>query len=141
MATGMSRHIKALRAMAGTVDAGWFADSVYPGGLPVAQVMMENEFGTDKIPARPILRYSADLSTEIVKVISSSFVPRMLEGSDDPADLLVAIGEGVVSIIKDQFDSGSFVKNAPFTISKKGFDKPLTEYGLARSEVKFKVTR
>jgi len=39
------------------LKVGWFEDKLYPETLkPVAQVAIENEFGTQKIPARPFMR-------------------------------------------------------------------------------------
>lgn len=142
MATGMARHIAALKSLQGTVSVGFFDDVTYPeSGRSVASVMEEQEFGNGPIPARPLMRYAAATSESVVREVVKAVSVDVIAGQMDGSILLDAVGIAVQEQIVNQIAFGDFVANAPFTIEKKGFDHPLLETGMASESVQFKVER
>lgn len=52
--SGVVAALKGINGVSGKV--GWFAESRYPTGVPVALVAATQELGTGKIPPRPFMR-------------------------------------------------------------------------------------
>lgn len=149
-------HIKTLRKMGDgwTVEAGWFETARYPAGksggagMSVAQVARINEFGatikretyTITIPARPFMRLAytrikakkADLQTRIAK--------QMIRGKIGPLEALAQIGLFMEGEIVQSIKNGGWTPNAPSTVARKGFDKPLINTALMWQSVASKVS-
>lgn len=49
---------------------GFFSDSQYPDGVPVAYIATIQEFGTDKIPPRPFMRPAMAKTKELTDTMS-----------------------------------------------------------------------
>lgn len=106
----------------------------YEDGTDVLDVAMYNEFGTSKIPARPFMQQSFDRhKTEYVEECETIF-NAMIKGQDTVA-MIRQFGMKVKQDIQDEIERGEFVPNAPATVAKKGFNKPLYETGLMKKSV------
>lgn len=113
------------KAAGGTVRVGIIESQTYPDGESVAQVAYWNEYGTATIPARPFFRNTiaekqgewADKAAELLKQ------------SDDTNHALALIGEGVKGDIVETIQNFREPENAPSTVKKKGFNKPLIDTG------------
>ena len=113
------------KAASGTVRVGIIESQTYPNGESVAQVAYWNEYGTATIPARPFFRNTiaekqgewADKAAELLKQ------------SDDTNHALALIGEGVKGDIVETIQNFREPENAPSTVKRKGFDKPLVDTG------------
>lgn len=133
---GGSKFRSALRnavskAAGGTVRVGILETQTYPtkdgkGDVSVAQVAYWNEYGTATIPARPFFRNTiAEKQDEWADNAAS-----ILQHADgDVGKALALIGEGVKGDIVETIQNFSEPENAPSTVKKKGFNKPLIDTG------------
>lgn len=131
---GGSKFRSALRnavskAAGGTVRVGILETQTYPakdgkGGVSVAQVAYWNEYGTATIPARPFFRNTiAEKQDEWADNAAS-----ILQHADgDVGKALALIGEGVKDDIVETIQNFREPENAPSTVKKKGFNKPLID--------------
>ena len=131
---GGSKFRSALRnavskAAGGTVRVGILETQTYPtkdgkGDVSVAQVAYWNEYGTATIPARPFFRNTiAEKQDEWADNAAS-----ILQHADgDVGKALALIGEGVKGDIVETIQNFSEPENAPSTVKKKGFNKPLID--------------
>jgi hypothetical protein len=125
--------------------------ATYPDGTKLSDAMTWNNYGTETIPPRPIFQIAAEkvLSTEEFKQKIESYlhnvvVYRMNNQGDLPEiekKLLTSIGQQSIAeakwIIKGHAE---LQENAPSTIKKKGFNKPLYETGLMIKNLGYEVT-
>lgn len=82
-----------------------------------------NEFGTDKIPARPFIRRGLDnIEKELDKTPEQ-------------------IGSKMVQNIKKAINDSNYPRNAVSTVKKKGFDFPLIETRDMYNSLTFRVTK
>ena len=136
-----ARELGRIAAQIGTGDVlrvGFLESATYPTEevLQVAQVAFWNEFGTATAPARPFFRTMIDKrSPKWGAVLSANL---QANGYDLPKALAV-LGE----LIKDQLTQ-SIVEfdtpgNAPATIARKGFDKPLIDTGTMQRQTGYEV--
>lgn len=101
-------------------------------GTDVATVALRNEFGDDKVPARPFMAQAVDKNPkEIDALITKAFQKEL------PQAVYSIIGEGIAALIRKEIDSGDFVPNSPVTIARKGSDKPLIDTGTMRDSVTY----
>lgn len=95
-----------------------------------AKKAMYNEFGTEKIPARPFIKRGLDNIDDIVArnigkgVNSYSFIGKEMEQN-----------------IKKAINKSDYPRNAPSTVKKKGFDFPLIENRDMYNAITFRVTK
>jgi len=125
----------------------------YKDGTKLADVMAWNHYGTETIPPRPVLRIAAEKivsSSEFKKRMKAYLKNVMIYGKNNKQDLkdievklLTTIGQQSVSEAKKIINSGMELQpNAPKTIQKKGFDKPLFETGeIMIKNLGFEVTK
>lgn len=66
-----------------TAKSGWFPNNKYSDGKFVAQVAAQNEFGTDKIPARPFVRPTISEKKREWAVISEVLAKKLIDGQID----------------------------------------------------------
>lgn len=128
-------------------ELNWLADrtihvgfqrgkGVYKDGTDVADVAMYNEFGTSKIPARPFMEQSFKRhEVEYVEECENIF-NAMIKGQNT-APLIRKFGQKVKQDIADEIERGEFVPNAPSTVARKGFNKPLYETGLMKKSISY----
>ena len=110
----------------------------YEDGTSLADVMTWNHYGTETIPPRPVLRIAAEnvmSNNEEIKKALNAYFKNILENPNGAAEgekeMLRKIGVQVIKEAKRIIEAGNELQeNAPGTVKKKGFDKPLYETGL-----------
>jgi len=126
---------------------------VYKTGEKFSDVLAWNHFGTETIPPRPVLRIAAEniLSSSEMKKHIRAYFKNMIEYAkrgrlqdmvDAETKMLTALGQQIAAEAKRiiERNSGELQRNAPSTISKKGFDKPLYETGQLEKHLSYEVT-
>ena len=88
-----------------------------------AKKALYNEFGTDKIPARPFIRRGLDN------------IEKELDKKPEQ------IGSKMVQNIKKAINNSDYPQNAISTIKKKGFDFPLIETRDMYNSLTFRVSK
>ena len=126
---------------------------VYKTGEKFSDVLAWNHYGTETIPPRPVLRIAAEniLSSPAMKkhmkayfknVMAYSKRGRTQDVKDIEAKMLTALGQQVAAEAKRiiERNSGELQHNAPSTVLKKGFDKPLFESGELIKHLSYEVS-
>ncbi|MCX2708364.1 MULTISPECIES: hypothetical protein [unclassified Pseudomonas] len=135
--------IKGLKAVDGSkVEIGFFEDSTYPNGTPVALVAAWNEYGTRFHPERPFMRETFT-SKEVQALIQhrlKSVLAVALNGGRGIQKLLADIGKQIEAQMKDKIEHYPG-HNSLATIMRKGFDDPLKDTGKMLESVKFKISQ
>ena len=126
------------------VNVGWFEDQTYEDGLPIAKVARWNEFGTKAgIPQRPFMRRTMMKHEkewiETLKTIVQKEIDKDKNINIDKA--LKKFGEIVKGDIQETILEGGFVKNAPSTVKKKGFNMPLVDTGVMISSIQARTDK
>lgn len=133
---GGSKFRSALRdavskAAGGVVRVGILGTQKYPakdgkGDVSVAQAAYWNEYGTATIPARPFFRNTiAEKQDEWADNAAS----RLQQADGDVGMALALIGDDVKGDIVETIQNFGEPENAPSTVKKKGFNKPLIDTG------------
>lgn len=112
---------------------------VKEGNENMAEIAEQNEFGTNKIPARPFMRTSFDENlNKIQKQVNNQY--KLVQAQKKDADqALTAVGEFVVGLIKQKIRAIVTPPNSPVTIKLKGSSKPLIDFGQMVQSVTEKV--
>ncbi|MFA5423634.1 MAG: hypothetical protein WC374_07215 [Phycisphaerae bacterium] len=126
---------------------------VYKTGEKFSDVLAWLHFGTETIPPRPVLRIAAEnvlSSPEMKKHMKAYFKNvaayskrgRAQDLKDIEAKMLTALGQQVAAEAKRiiERNSGELQHNAPATVAKKGFDKPLFESGELVKKLSYEVS-
>ena len=126
---------------------------VYKTGEKFSDVLAYNHFGTETIPPRPVLRIAAEnilSSPEMKKHIRAYFKNvmeyaargRIKDLQDIETKMLTALGQQIAAEAKRiiKRNSGELQHNAPATVKKKGFDKPLFESGELIKKLSYEVS-
>jgi len=115
--------------------------ATYEDGTKLSDVMRWNTYGTETIPPRPVLRIAAEKlidSKKFKKRMKAYLHDVMIYSLYNQGDLkeiehklFTAIGQQSIAEAKRIIQAGVELQyNAPSTVKKKGFDKPLFETGL-----------
>lgn len=118
----------------------------YKNGEKISDVLEWNHFGTETIPPRPVLRMAAEkLSAKFVKERLQAYMINVVRNPKDAKRLetvfLQDLGRQSIAEAKKIIDSGGELQhNAPATVAKKGFDKPLFESGELQKKLSYEVT-
>lgn len=119
---------------------GYFPESRYDNGMPVAQVGFWNEFGTVKIPERPFMRHANVIAT---KKLTYMLKNQNYFSSTNKFNLqgINKVGQMWVNSIQLSIEGYgiTYVPNAPSTIKQKGHDKPLIDSELMLNSPEYKV--
>jgi hypothetical protein len=148
--TGGSAFTKTLLAIGdklghgGELSVGFLEKATYPGdpddpekaGLKVAQVAFWNEFGTSRAPPRPFFR---NMIAEKAKTWGRALGLNAKNNKYDAKGTLTAMGHGIRDQLVESIVKFRDPPNAPYTIRKKGFDKPLIDTGVMQRSVDFEV--
>ena len=125
-------------------DVGFFAQSKYQDGIPVASVAVEQEFGVSsknvKIPERPFFKIA---NKNVEKPIISILDKKLTETdnyvlSELEVSRLALIHE---SAVKEEITKLQDPPNSPTTIKMKGSSNPLIDHGDMRRSVTYKVIK
>lgn len=109
------------------------------GGLSMAQIAAENEFGTRTIPARPFLVPAFDENRDMVNNAILGEYNKILNGESTVKQSLKLLGVLGVSLVQKKIRSIYFPQNSFRTIQEKGSSKPLIDFGQMIQSVKSKV--
>lgn len=110
--------------------------------LDVPTLALIQEFGTDKIPARPFMRSGIKAAIPRIEFVAAVQVGAVAYGETSPVRALVAIGDAASARVLEQLETTRAwaEPNAPFTIKMKQGDTPLyAKHGQLRKELKFAV--
>lgn len=119
----LKRALSKYRKSMPSVRVGVLEDATYPNGTSVAQAAFNNEYGTDRIPARPFFRTTVSNNRENWINHVKQFV--YIHGSNGKA--LGLVGEIMKNNIVESILAWEAPPNAPLTIKKKGFNAPLRD--------------
>lgn len=121
----------------GALKVGFLAGATYPDGTAVAQVAFWNEFGTVRAPSRPFFRTTiAKESPEWGDKLAKAVVYYNYDG----AAALRALGQSMRDDLEASIIRWSTPPNAPRTIARKGFNKPLVHTGDMAKAPDFELT-
>ena len=117
----------AAQATTAKVRVGIIEQANYDGsdGESVAQVAFWNEYGTVSIPPRPFFRNTIAAHRHEWPQQAAA----ILRQNGDVRQTLALMGEGIKGQIVETIQNFSQPANAPATVRKKGFDKPLIDSG------------
>lgn len=122
------------------VVAGYQEDAPYPsGGQSLLDVVIWNEYGTEKIPSRPFIRNSVESYIKEIDGFFQRDIKRRVIAAAPARQLLARIGEYQVTLIRRSIKEGSYVPNSPATVARKKSDKPLIDTGHMRQSIHYQV--
>jgi hypothetical protein len=154
----IKQQIKALKSMKGySVEAGWFSTARYQAakgvspsmvGMPIATIAKINEYGATInrgkykiiIPPRPFMRLAAKKVKTNIPDVQRKIAKGMVSGKISVKQGLAQIGMFMEGEIVDSIKNGGWTPNAPSTVAKKGFDKPLIDTAQMWQSVSSKVS-
>lgn len=112
------------------------AGNVEDGSMTQAQNGALQNYGNDKIPARPWLLPGVESATQdIVDTIASG-----IEHGLPNDQIMEQVGAFAAGATQQYITDLRDPPNAPYTIEKKGSDNPLIDTGSMRASVTYKVT-
>ena len=114
---------------------GFIDSATYPDGQNVASVAFWNEYGTARIPPRPFMRTTIAQNRENWVEMVRKLVP--VHGADLS---LLKLGEEMQGKLVFSILNWVEPPNAPYTIKKKGFNKPLVEQGIMSRSISYELT-
>jgi len=79
------------------------------------------------IPARPFMRLAHTTFRAAIRDLQVRLARKIVDGQITPEQALGQIGEAMVGHIMKSIKTGPWIRNAPSTVSRKGFDKPLID--------------
>ncbi len=122
------------------IKVGFQAGATYKDtGEDVVTVAAKNEFGFQNIPSRPFMRNALEKNRKAANEFAASYLKKVGNASFDVNTFLELMGEFMKSAIQKEISEGDFVPNSPYTIAKKGSDKPLIDTGLMRQSVTYVI--
>ena len=134
--------LNTVRNAKGHAKVGWFAGNKYEGGISVAQVAIYNEYGykdgTRYVPARPFMRTAFNQYNKEW----SAIILRSLQNDGQNYNFYKALSFGAIQAVSDiqaSILSSNWQPNAPSTIKRKGFDRPLIDTGIMLKLVSYSV--
>lgn len=108
-------------------------------GLSIPQIAAQNEFGTDKIPARPFMRTAVDSNrAKIDKAINGEY-DKVVAGTSTVKKSLNLLGLFMTALIQKQIRATHYPPNAPSTIARKKSSHPLIDFGQMIQSVRHEV--
>jgi hypothetical protein len=110
-----------------------------PAGLSMPQIAAQNEFGTDKIPARPFLRPAFDDNRKKIDKAIDTEYDKIVGGQSTIKKSLGLIGLLMEELIKRKIRAVNYPPNSPLTIKIKKSSKPLIDFGQMVDTVASKV--
>lgn len=109
-------------------------------GVDLLDIAMWNELGTSSSPSRPFMRKSVDENEEKINAFLNAQVKKLAKGETTAEQVFKAVGAFQKGLVQEKIKNGEFEPNSPYTIKKKGSDKPLIDTGTMRQSVNFVIT-
>lgn len=110
----------------------------YPGGATVADVATWNEFGTERIPARPFLSGWVDGNQGLIAATLRKAGEKIVKGAE-PLAALDAAAQFFAGRVQAGIAAGVPPPNAESTAKRKGSGTPLVNTGQLRSSIRGKA--
>ena len=119
-------------------NSGKYAANEEGEEITVADVVAWNEFGSERSPSRPFMRQTVeDYKGQITKHANKAVKAAIHGGGAEEA--LNSIGAFTKGKMQLEIRNGDWVPNAPYTIAKKGSDKPLIDTGRMRQSIVYVI--
>ncbi len=96
---------------------------------------------TITIPARPFMKYAYQLFVNGRKRFLSRLAERILKENIPPKQALKEVADYLEYCIIRSIKQGNWIPNAPSTIARKGFDKPLIDSATMWQAVTSQITQ
>lgn len=109
-------------------------------GVDLLDIAMWNELGTSSSPSRPFMRKSVDENEEKINAFLNVQIKKLAKGEATAEQVFKAVGAFQKGLVQEKIKNGEFEPNSPYTIKKKGSDKPLIDTGTMRQSVNFVIT-
>lgn len=139
---GWDRQIQNTRDLAQRgVKVGIQAGGGTEGGVDLLDILIYNEFGTRRIPARPVMRSYADTYAAQIYAEAANAGTFMLRTGQVTLGLN-RLGAYMQSGLQAHWRASKSwaVPNARYTIAKKGSDVPLIDNGVLINAVRWSLT-
>lgn len=108
-------------------------------GKSLVQIAIENEYGTQRIPARPFMTTTYDENRTKLNGIIGREYDKIIQGKSTVYKSLNALGLYYEGLVKQKIRSIRTPPNSPYTIAQKGSSKPLIDFGQMISAVTYEV--
>lgn len=119
-----------------SLSVGFLEGGIYTDGTSVAEVAMFQEYGTRTIPPRPFMRKTIATHGE---EWAGNAAQLLRENNLDLSIVAPLMGELIKGQIQQSIVEFTEPPNAPSTIRKKGFNKPLIDTGHMLRSVDYNV--
>jgi len=123
-----------------SVNVGFQAgDAAEDSGIDVVDIAAWNEFGNERIPARPFMRDSFDNNKDTITKLLQSEGQKITDGTTTAEQVLTKVGMAMKGLIQNEIREGTFKPLKKATIERKGSSKPLIDTGTMRQSVNYVV--
>lgn len=110
-------------------------------GLQMAQIAAQNEFGTDKIPARPFIRTAFDSRRNEIEAVIRDEYNQIIDGTTTIRKALGFMGQAVQALIQARIAAIRQPPNSSVTIKRKKSSKPLIDFGQMINSVRYVINK
>lgn len=119
------------------------ADMPESHGTDLLEYAAINEFGQGHVPERSFLRSTFDENRETIRKMMVQDVNRIIDGTYTEDKMLRRVGGFLSKKVRSKVEAGGepFILNAPSTVRKKGFNKPLIETGNLLSSIGYRIDK
>lgn len=122
------------------VTVGFHSNAVpYEDKTSLLDVAMWNQLGTVRSPSRPFMTDAVEKHIKDYNDFLEAEEDALVKGKSDAKQMLEQLGLFAKAKMQMEIVDGSFVPNSPYTIAKKGSDKPLIDTGHMRQSVTYVV--
>lgn len=138
---GWKRISKDITALRGSSVRVGIMGNESADGVSVVDYAMYNEFGTNRIPARPFMSKTAEVYGEKIGKFTEYLAGSLIDGKIGPTYVLQNIGEKYQSYIQKTIrDAKNWaVPNAASTVAMKGSSSPLIDTGRMVQSVRYEI--
>jgi len=127
-----------VKKMSGTVEVGFMENATYPDGTPVAAVAFWNNYGTSTSPPRP---FFSNMIEEQKPTWGDKVAKLAKATNGDGPKVLALMGEDIQGSLIQSIRDTNDPPNAPYTIKKKGFNKPLIDTSHMINSTSYRVIK
>ena len=125
---------------ASTVKVGILSDSEpAEDGTDMLLIAAANEFGTNRIPARPFVRGAYDEHQRDLRKMAERLWSQVMQGRLDFNRALGLLGQHHEDQVKRYMTALAAPANAPSTVRQKGSSNPLIDKGRLRASVRWEL--